>query len=229
MLVIIPSRRGEGNAPRGGPGRCARHPGSVVLRTMNVTLLLLLLAMIALAIWTLRRNAAARRWWPGMDHSETVVIVGIGLLLPLTAWHVWSVRRVPARIAAFVSPYPAAYDAMDGTGPLAVGPMVYALEGDTVRARAALAELRDRKDETYLMRTLASPDSVVAFYREATHRPGWEILEDDRVLLILERGDERMIIGVADAGYGRGTTITYVLPLRRNAPLHQPRRASRVR
>ena len=55
----------------------------------------------------------------------------------------------------------------------------------------------------------AAPESVVAFYRDESHRPGWEIVSDGNIFLLLGRGNERMMIGGYEGWSSKSVTYNY--------------------
>lgn len=170
-----------------------------------------LVALLALGFWSMRHAPGG---WVGRVlrwRSGAALLVGVALLLPLTVWHYRVTSAVESRIARLVSPYPGADDPQDAVRPLALEPGMLAMQGDTARARASLERLRADRSETYLMHTTDSPAAVMSFYRDPAHRGGWEISEDDGVMLIMRRGDAQLVVAASDEGYGRGTRIVYDL------------------
>lgn len=141
--------------------------------------------------------------------AEAALFVGVALVLPLTVWH-WSVSRsVPRRVAALVSPYPGADEPQDAGRALALEPGMLAMRGDSGGARRALESLRESDEETYLMHSTDPAERVLAYYRDPSHRAGWELAEDDSLLLILRRPGRELLLGAHDEGFGRGTRIIY--------------------
>ncbi|HEX2779919.1 MAG TPA: hypothetical protein VHM30_10490 [Gemmatimonadaceae bacterium] len=168
-------------------------------------------ALLALGFWSMLNTP---RGWVGRVlrwRSGSALLVGVALLLPFTIWHYRVTSAVESRIARLVAPYPGADDPQDAVRPLSLEPMMLAFQGDTAKARASVERLRASHGETYLMHTTDSPAAVMSFYRDPAHRGGWDIVEDDVVLLILGKGDGRLVIGASDEGYGRGTRIIYDL------------------
>jgi hypothetical protein len=172
--------------------------------------LILVVVFIAIAVWSVSRRARMRRrldplWMRG--RTEAAAISAIAILLPLAIWHYVSTNQVIPKIAALVTPYPNGTDPESDAG-LALAPVVYAASGDTAAAREELSRLQDGS-HNYLLKTIDDPRRVVAYYRDPSHRPGWQLVEDDSVALVLRRGDQQLFLGALDIGFGRGTQIVY--------------------
>jgi hypothetical protein len=174
--------------------------------------LILVVAFIAIAVWSVSRRARMLQrdplWMRG--RTEAAAISAIVILLPLAIWHYMSTNQIIPKIAALVTPYPNGFDPESDAG-LSLAPMVYAASGDTAAAREALSQLKADSSHAYLLKTTDSPHKVVAYYRDSSHRPGWTLVADDSMALVLRRGKQQLFLGALDSGYGRGTQIIYMV------------------
>jgi hypothetical protein len=109
-----------------------------------------------------------------------------GLALTAAAGYgVWRDARAGAELAAFVRPFPG------------------------LREPSGVPSLTPGTRE-WIFRTAASPAEVRRFYRDEAHRPGWTIVKESDVLVVLARANDRLMVSFTRDGRGE-TQMVYTL------------------
>jgi hypothetical protein len=62
------------------------------------------------------------------------------------------------------------------------------------------------KNPKWAFKTEASEDSIFNFYRDKENRKGWELINDDSIMMIFQEGKKKMVIGVSK-GWSPNTLI----------------------
>lgn len=176
---------------------------------------LLVLAFLGIPIATLTRLPAKRWNESGRRQVLAVLYLAVAMLMSLDAWDVWSRHHVMSRIAAVITPYPGTYDPVDARARVSGLPLARAFDGDAAGARDAMKELRTNTTQNFIVSTSDRPERVLDFYRDPSHRPGLELVEDDTVILFLRGNGRDVSVGAMDQGYGRGVNIFYSWSTRR--------------
>lgn len=179
-------------------------------------LLLLVLALAAIAFWAGFR--AAPHPWQYKSQAAFVVLVGLAVF---TGYFAWREHRALRELSLVIDPVPEITDVMYvptsaeiqaiARGVAAVPGEGHGGLGSTPDQRRAFAESVDGLDGRYWkLETKLSPDRVAEFYRDASHRNGWDLTIDELPWLGLVRGNEALTIFVQDDWKSPHTTIWYI-------------------
>ena len=142
--------------------------------TMDPTLIVLLFAVVAFAA-ALYYLYIVRGWYDWAQRGKASIIVLIGVLAPVLVISLWQQHDAKDALSAYdISIHPELGSSVGiATGSGASGThWAFRLEGDR--------------------------SSLLDYYRDPTHRPGWVIAEDNYVFLILEKEDQRLMISAND-------------------------------
>ncbi len=148
---------------------------------MDPELIAILAGLVFLAGWAYYRGFVSRKPslfpWMAQAGFVALALVPIPFTLLTLAQQRQAVRKLERE---GIVPHPAIANAVGvATGP---GPISRLLPWD------------DRHGATWLFDTKASPEDVLAFYRNRAHTPGWTLVEDSPVLLIFRQGTRTLAI-----------------------------------
>lgn len=84
--------------------------------------------------------------------------------------------------------------------------------GSTPSERRDLAErMEERRTDYWILKTALPADSVFSFYRDVAPRRGWRIRTDDPPWMLLDRGDDNLVLFVTDDFPRPGIKVLYGL------------------
>ena len=143
--------------------------------TMDLTIIVLLIVVVAFAA-ALYYLYIHKGWYDWGYRARASIIVLVGVLVPVLVMALWQQHHARDALAAHgVSIHPA------------LGSSVGIATGSVASGEHWVFEFDGKRSE------------LLGYYREASHRPGWDITEDNGVFLILSRGDQRLMIAGGDA------------------------------
>lgn len=119
--------------------------------------------------------------------TRGLLVALVVLVLPLAVIAVWGALRVQPEIAEFVEPYPG-----------------------VERATWLPEAVQDEGRRMFVVTTADSPRSVIHFYRDPEHRPGWSLVAESEGFLHLE-SDEQTLVITASRPDRAETTIAYMV------------------
>lgn len=135
-------------------------------------------------------------------YPQTAAIVFFFLTL-FSAYFGWRELRSVDELAALIDPVPEVVAVLYVPTPGEMQTIANAMAatpgttptGNTRDERRQFAKnVEDVRTRHWRLDTTMSPDSVIGFYRQQTHRRDWEITSDSPPFLSLERGVETLMI-----------------------------------
>ena len=129
---------------------------------------------------------------PWRHQLQTGFLVYLLLLVPLLLFTLQQQHRYPQELAGLgVVPYP---DIVEVIGmPITPGTVSdlerqRILDGDAVQRGTRHA---------WVFKIQGAPEAALAYYREPSNTPGWDLAEDSGIMLVFTRGAERLAISVS--------------------------------
>ena len=141
---------------------------------MDPTLIVLLFAVVAFAA-ALYYLYIKKGWYDWGYRARASIIVLVGVLVPVLVMALWQQHHASDELAAHgISIHPE------------IGPSVGIATGSVVSGAHWVFEFDGTRSD------------LLDYYREASHRPGWGIAEDNSVFLILLKEEQRLTISGGD-------------------------------